>query len=204
MKRLFGAVLVSGVILLTVMAFAQQERAVPAGAGSAARQGEENGMKTSFAHFAGGCFWGLEHLFEQKEGVVSAVSGYMGGTKDNPTYRQVCSGTTGHLESVEVEYDPSKISYEELARYFFEIHDPTQPNGQGPDIGAQYLSAIFYGNDNEKATAERLIGILKDKGYDVVTEVLPATEFWKAEDYHQDYYARNGHQPYCHAYKKRF
>jgi peptide methionine sulfoxide reductase msrA/msrB len=204
MRKLFGASLVIGAMLFTVMAFAQKEGAVPADAGSAVSRGEENGMKTAYAHFAGGCFWGLEHLFEQKEGVISAVSGYMGGSKDDPTYSGVCSGTTGHLESVEVEYDLEKISYEDLARYFFEIHDPTQANGQGPDIGAQYLSAVFYGTDEERATAERLIGILKDKGYDVATKVLPATKFWKAEDYHQDYYARNGHQPYCHAYKKRF
>jgi peptide methionine sulfoxide reductase msrA/msrB len=159
---------------------------------------------TAFTHFAGGCFWGVEHLFAAKDGVVSAVSGYIGGTKEDPTYEDVLSGTTGHLEAVRVEYDPSSVTYEELARYFFEIHDPTQANGQGPDVGEQYLSAVFYGSEEEKETAERLIGILKDKGYDVVTRVLPAREFWKAEDYHQDYYERKGSRPYCHAYSKRF
>jgi peptide methionine sulfoxide reductase msrA/msrB len=156
------------------------------------------------AYFAGGCFWGVEYHFERLEGVISAVSGYMGGTVDNPSYRAVCSGQTGHLEVVEVKYDPNKVSYEKLARLFFETHDPTQANGQGPDIGAQYLSAIFYTNEQEKETAKKLIGILKDKGYEVVTQVLPASTFWKAEDYHQDYYAKTGKQPYCHAYQKRF
>jgi peptide methionine sulfoxide reductase msrA/msrB len=164
----------------------------------------EQTADTALAHFAGGCFWGVEHMFAGKDGVVSATSGYMGGTKEDPTYQDVLTGRTGHLEAVEVEYDPEKVSYEELARFFFEIHDPTQDNGQGPDIGAQYHSAIFYGSDEEKATAEKLIGILRDKGYDVATEVLPAGRFWKAEDYHQDYYARNGHTPYCHVYTKRF
>ena len=146
----------------------------------------------------------MEYLFEGKEGVVSAVSGYMGGSTEEPTYEEVCTGRTGHLETVRVEYDPGKVSYEELARFFFEIHDPTQASGQGPDIGGQYQSAVFYGSDEEKETVEKLIGILKDKGYAVVTKVLQAGEFWRAEDYHQDYYERKGHQPYCHAYKKRF
>jgi peptide methionine sulfoxide reductase msrA/msrB len=165
---------------------------------------DEKAADTAVAHFAGGCFWGVEHLFEGKEGVVSATSGYMGGSKEAPTYQDVISGATGHLEAVEVEYDPGKVTFEELARYFFEIHDPTQANGQGPDIGEQYLSAVFYASDEEKETAERLIGILMDKGYDVATKVLPATDFWPAEDYHQDYYARKGRQPYCHVYTKRF
>jgi peptide methionine sulfoxide reductase msrA/msrB len=165
---------------------------------------DERPVETAYAYFAGGCFWGVEYLFEGKEGVVSAVSGYMGGSTEEPTYEEVCTGRTGHLETVRVEYDPGKVSYEELARFFFEIHDPTQASGQGPDIGGQYQSAVFYGSDEEKETVEKLIGILKDKGYAVVTKVLQAGEFWRAEDYHQDYYERKGHQPYCHAYKKRF
>jgi len=165
---------------------------------------DEKAVATALAHFAGGCFWGVEHLFEGKEGVVSAVSGYMGGSKEDPTYEDVLSGTTGHLEAVEVAYDPERVTYEELARYFFEIHDPTQVNGQGPDVGEQYLSAVFYRSDEEKETAERLIGVLRDRGYDVVTRVLPAEEFWTAEGYHPDYYAREGRRPYCHVYMKRF
>ncbi len=164
----------------------------------------EQSNGTRKAYFAGGCFWGVEHLFEQKEGVVSATSGYMGGSVEDPSYQQVVSGGTGHLESVEVEYDPEKVTYEELAKYFFEIHDPTQEGGQGPDIGPQYLSAVFYSTDEEKETAEKLIAILKEKGYDVVTDVRPAGEFWEAEEYHQDYYERKGSTPYCHAYRKRF
>jgi peptide methionine sulfoxide reductase msrA/msrB len=156
------------------------------------------------AYFAGGCFWGVEHLFQKKAGVVEAVSGYMGGTVDNPTYQQVCAKTTGHLETVEVTYDPSQVSFEDLARYFFEIHDPTQVNGQGPDIGPQYLSAVFYSSDEEKKTAAKLIEILQDKGYQVATQLIPAETFWRAEDYHQDYYDKKNQQPYCHFYQKRF
>ena len=160
--------------------------------------------KTAKAYFAGGCFWGVEHLFAKKDGVISAVSGYMGGTVENPSYQDVVRGNTGHLEVVEVTYDPAKVSYEDLTKFFFEIHDPTQTNGQGPDIGKQYLSVVFYANDDEKSTAEKLIEILKTKGYKVVTKVLPAATFWKAEEYHQDYYDKNKKQPYCHAYKKKF
>ena len=156
------------------------------------------------AYFAGGCFWGVEYYFEHKLGVISAVSGYMGGRKLNPTYEEVKTGRTGHLETVEVTYDPQMVSYEELARFFFEIHDPTQEDGQGPDIGDQYKSAIFYNDEEEKKIAEKLIKILKDKGYNVVTEVLPVSTFYPAEDYHQDYYERKGQKPYCHIYKKRF
>lgn len=165
---------------------------------------EKEKTDTAKAYFAGGCFWGVEYHFEKKEGVISAVSGYMGGTREKPTYEQVCSGNTGHLETVEVTYNPKKITYEELAKLFFEIHDPTQENGQGPDIGSQYKSAIFYSNEEEKKIAHKLINILKKKGYDVVTSVKPVTEFWKAEDYHQDYYEKKNEKPYCHVYKKRF
>lgn len=156
------------------------------------------------AYFAGGCFWGVEYLFEQKEGVISAVSGYMGGIKENPSYRDVSSGNTGHLEVVEVTYDGDKLSYEDLAKFFFEIHDPTQVNGQGPDVGEQYLSAIFFNNEEEKLTAHKLIEILKNMGYEVVTQVRPASAFWEAEKYHQDYYDKTKKKPYCHVYKKKF
>ena len=156
------------------------------------------------AYFAGGCFWGVEHFFEHKEGVISAMSGYMGGDLENPSYQDVSYGSTGHLEVVEVTYDIKKVSYENLAKFFFEIHDPTQANGQGPDIGEQYLSIIFYNNEDEKMTAHNLIDILKNKGYQVVTKVLPANTFWKAEEYHQNYYNKNKKEPYCHRYTKRF
>jgi len=156
------------------------------------------------AYFAGGCFWGVEHLLKQSEGVISTRVGYMGGRTKNPTYKQVCYENTGHAEVVEVVFDPKKISYETLARLFFEIHDPTQINRQGPDIGDQYRSAVFYTNNEQKETVEKLIALLKGKGYNPVTEVVPADTFWVAEDYHQDYYNNTGKQPYCHIYQKRF
>lgn len=159
---------------------------------------------TSKAYFAGGCFWGVEHLLQKEPGVISVKSGYMNGHTKNPTYREVCNGTTGHAEAVEVEFDPSKTDYETLAKLFFEIHDPTQVNRQGPDIGEQYRSAVFYTDDQQKSVAEKLIGILKSKGYKVATEVTKADTFWEAEKYHQDYYASNGHEPYCHIYQKKF
>jgi len=156
------------------------------------------------AYFAGGCFWGVEYFFEHKEGVISAVSGYMGGTLKNPSYQDVSYRNTGHLEVVEVTYDVKKVSYENLAKFFFEIHDPTQEMGQGPDIGGQYLSVVFYENNNEKEIVHELIDILINKGYNIATKVLPVDTFWKAEQYHQDYYDKNGQHPYCHVYQKKF
>ncbi len=159
---------------------------------------------TQKAIFAGGCFWGVEYHFNKLKGVLSAKSGYTGGLIDNPTYKQVCTGKTGHAEAVEIEFDPALVSYETLAKLFFEIHDPTELNRQGPDIGTQYRSAVFYTDDDQKKVAEKLIGELKTKGYKVVTTVEKAGTFWPAEEYHQDYYERNGHEPYCHIYQKRF
>ena len=156
------------------------------------------------AIFAGGCFWGVEYYMEQAAGVISVVSGYTGGHKDDPTYEEVCSKTTGHIEAVEVTYDPAKTSYETLAKLFFEIHDPTQVNRQGPDVGEQYRSAVFYMDEAQKQTAGKLIRQLEEKGYDVTTQVLKAKKFWKAEGYHQDYYQRKGSTPYCHGYVERF
>jgi peptide methionine sulfoxide reductase msrA/msrB len=164
----------------------------------------EAGKKTDTAIFAGGCFWGVEYYLQKIKGVKSVVSGYTGGHKDHPTYEEVCSGTTGHYEAVEVIFDPSQTNYETVARMFFEIHDPTQWNHQGPDRGEQYRSAVFYKNEEHKEIAEKLIKFLKDKGYKVVTEVRPASTFWKAENYHQDYYEHKGSTPYCHGYVKRF
>ena len=160
--------------------------------------------KTDTAIYAGGCFWGMQYYFENKKGVISSQVGYIGGHKDNPTYAEVCMHTTGHIEALEVVFDPSLISYEDLTKLFFEIHDPTQVNRQGPDVGEQYKSAIFYKNTQQKETAEKLISILKSKGFKVVTELNKATTFWPAEDYHQKYYDKNGHRPYCHFYQKKF
>jgi peptide methionine sulfoxide reductase msrA/msrB len=158
---------------------------------------------TAAAYFAGGCFWGVEHFFNGTDGVISTRVGYMGGKTDEPSYKEVLKGTTGHAEALEVVYDPSKTEYETLAKLFFNIHDPTQVGRQGPDIGIQYRSAVFYAGEEQKKTAERLIGQLKDKGYNVATEITPAGPFWEAEDYHQDYYAKSGQLPYCHIFKKR-
>ncbi len=160
--------------------------------------------KTEKAIFASGCFWGTEYYFEKVKGVINTTVGYTGGHKENATYREVCSGTTGHAEAVKVEFDPSQISYKELTKLFFETHNPGQKNRQGPDVGTQYRSAIFYLNNEQKQFAEELIEILKDKGHNVVTEVTEAGEFYNAEDYHQQYYTKGGGNPYCHKYIKKF
>ena len=164
----------------------------------------EKTVRTEKAYFAGGCFWGVEYLFQKQKGVVSTRVGYMGGHTTNPTYEEVCTGTTGHVETVEVVFDPAVTDYETLAKFFFEIHDPTQRNGQGPDVGEQYRSVVFYTDEKQKKIAEKLIGILRQKGYDVATQVRPAGQFWEAERYHQDYYRRTGKAPYCHFWQKRF
>ena len=156
------------------------------------------------AYFAGGCFWGVEYWLEKEKGIIAVTSGYMGGTVKNPTYEQVCTGKTGHAETVEVQFDPNKISYEKIAKLFFEIHDPTQLNRQGPDIGYQYRSAVFYTNDKQKEIAEKLIGQLRLKGFKAATTVEKAGPFYKAESYHQNYYNKNGKLPYCHIPTKRF
>lgn len=156
------------------------------------------------AIFAGGCFWGVEYFFNKAEGVISTRVGYTGGEKNNPTYEEVCSGTTGYIEAVEVIFDPSQTSYADLAKLFFEIHDPTQENGQGPDIGEQYQSVIFYENKKQKKTAQELINILTKKGYEIVTQLGKADKFWEAELYHQNYYQKTKKLPYCHVYTKRF
>jgi peptide methionine sulfoxide reductase msrA/msrB len=156
------------------------------------------------ALFAGGCFWGVEYYMQKEQGVVSVTSGFTGGHVKNPSYKEVCTGKTGHAEVVKIVYDPSKISYEKLLKLFLEIHDPTQAGGQGPDIGDQYRSEIFYLNNEQKVVAEKCLNILREKGYKTVTRITPASEFYPAEDYHQDYYFKNGKLPYCHAYTKRF
>jgi peptide methionine sulfoxide reductase msrA/msrB len=156
------------------------------------------------AIFAGGCFWGVEYFMQKEPGVISVTSGYTGGSVKNPTYREVCTGRTGHAEAVKIIYDPKKTSYEKLLKMFLEIHDPTQVGGQGPDIGDQYRSEIFYLNSEQKAIAEKYLKLLNDKGIRTATAVTKASEFYNAEDYHQDYYFKNGKVPYCHGYVKRF
>ena len=161
-------------------------------------------LKTDTAIFAGGCFWGVEYFMQKAPGVLTVESGYIGGETDHPTYEDVCRKNTGHAEAVRVVFDASQTTYEALAKLFFEIHDPTQLNRQGPDRGEQYRSEIFYANPQQKEVADKLIERLKTKGYPVVTLVSPATTFWPAEDYHQNYYNRKGSLPYCHGYTKRF
>jgi peptide methionine sulfoxide reductase msrA/msrB len=156
------------------------------------------------AYFAEGCFWGAEYWLEKQEGVISAVSGYAGGNVESPTYRQVSSGRTGHVETVEVTYDPKVISYDKLVKVFFNTHDFTQTDGQGPDIGSQYLSVIFYTSEAQRLIALKIKQQLIDKGYKVATEIKKATGFYPAEAYHQDYYEHKGTKPYCHIYEDKF
>jgi len=153
---------------------------------------------------ASGCFWGTEYFLKRIDGVISTTVGYTGGHVENPSYEQVCGKKTGHYEACLVEYDPKRTTAEEVLRTFFETHDPTQANGQGPDIGPQYRSAVFYQNDAQRDLTQSLIGLLTAKGLDVATEVLPAQAFYSAEGYHQDYYDIKGGTPYCHGYRKLF
>lgn len=148
----------------------------------------------------GGCFWCVEAAINQLQGVESVVSGYMGGRVENPTYQQVCSGKTGHVEVAEITFDPSVITFEDLLHVFFTLHDPTTLNRQGNDVGTQYRSVIFYLNEEQKKTSEKVIAELtKDKLFKdpIVTAVEPASKFYPAEDYHQNYLANNPSQPYC-------
>lgn len=161
----------------------------------------ENGCTRALV--AGGCFWGVEHYFQNLKGVISVSSGYMGGDVVDPTYEEICTGKTGHAEAVEVIYSQD-LSFEELLKFFLEIHNPTQRNGQGPDIGPQYRSAIYYFDRNEQSTAQALLQQLKSNGYLPVTEISPASHFYKAETYHQNYYAKSGKTPYCHQRVTRF
>ncbi|MDR1602757.1 MAG: peptide-methionine (S)-S-oxide reductase MsrA [Tannerella sp.] len=161
-------------------------------------------MEKNKSYFASGCFWGTEYHFMKATGVVATAAGFMGGHVDAPAYQDVRTGETGHLECVEVEYDATETTYENLVKLFFETHDFTQTDGQGPDIGSQYLSCLFYGNGGEKDTAEKYIRLLESRGYRVATRLQPVSVFWKAEDFHQQYYEHKGAEPYCHVYRKIF
>jgi methionine-S-sulfoxide reductase len=161
-------------------------------------------INTETAIFASGCFWGTEYYFEKAMGVISTQVGYIGGEKENPLYDEVCTSRTGHAEAVKVVFDPTVTDYETLTKLFFETHNPTQINRQGPDIGEQYRSEIFYLNDNQYSIALKLRKQLIENGLDVVTDITKATTFWEAENYHTHYYKLRGGTPYCHFYTKRF
>jgi len=153
------------------------------------------------ATLGGGCFWCTEAIFDDLKGVLSVESGYSGGTAENPTYEQVCTGKTGHAEAIQIEFDPQAVTYRDILKIFFTVHDPTTLNRQGNDVGTQYRSVIFYHDEEQKRTAEEIIReVEKDKVWDdpIVTELSPFKAFYKAEDYHQEYFANNPNQSYCH------
>ena len=154
--------------------------------------------------FACGCFWGTQHHFQKQKGVQKTLAGYTGGEEAFPTYADVRDHKTHHVEAIIVEYNPEEVSYESLCKLFFEIHDPAQTDGVGPDIGSQYRSCIFYRDENQKATAERVIQILRDKGDEVNTLLLPEEPFYIGEAYHQNYYEKTGGEPYCHMRTRKF
>lgn len=160
----------------------------------------DSSSTTDTATFGGGCFWCIEAIFQQVEGVVAVSSGYMGGKRENPTYEQVCSGATGHAEVVQVVYEPSKVSYIELLEMFWGVHDPTTLNRQGADVGTQYRSVIFYHSDSQRQLAEEYKQKLDASGAfndPIVTEISPASKYYVAEKYHQNYFNDNAGQPYC-------
>ena len=187
--RNFRLILLSGVVsLLAFLALSM----------NAAPDQKNESPKTDLATFGGGCFWCTEAVFEKFKGVKAVTSGYAGGQKPNPTYREVCTGATGHAEVIQVEYEPAIISYDQLLEIFWEAHDPTTMNRQGGDEGTQYRSVIFYHNEAQKAAAQKA----KDQasglfGKPIVTEISPFTKFYSGEAYHQDYYRRNSSKPYC-------
>jgi peptide-methionine (S)-S-oxide reductase len=180
----------------TVVTFAQQKNS-----NNKSTTGLTNKKtKMEVATFGNGCFWCTEAVFQDLKGVESAISGYSGGTVENPTYKQVCTGNTGHAEVLQITYDPSVISFEELLEVFWKTHDPTTLNRQGNDVGTQYRSAIFYHNEEQRKLSEEYKKKLNAAGaFDkpIVTEIVPFKKFYKAEDYHQNYYNLNGDQPYC-------
>jgi len=192
MKRRLGCWITAGLLLTGAgVALAQSKH-------MKTPQSEKTTNGTELATFAGGCFWCIEAIFERLEGVKSVTSGYAGGHTENPTYEQVCTGATGHAEVTQIEFDPSKISYDQLLNVFWEAHDPTTLNRQGADRGTQYRSAIFYHSEAQKLAAEKSRKAAQTNfNSAIVTEIVPLTKFYKAENYHQDYFRNNPHAPYC-------
>ena len=195
-------------VILAMVSFSCQSKAKsPAANDENVNEVTENtnnmdNTKTETAIFAGGCFWCTEAFFTDLKGVEKVVSGYIGGKTENPTYKEVCTGTTGHAEAIKITYNPDEVAYEDLLEIFFATHDPTTLNRQGADEGTQYRSEIFYTTEAQKTAAENFIKLLTDQdiyGKKIVTKISKASTFYPAEDYHQDYYAQNTNQPYCQA-----
>ena len=161
-------------------------------------------MAEEKAIFAAGCFWGVQHQMQRIDGVLSTEVGYTGGDEANPTYPEVKAHRTHHVEAIEVTYDADRVDYGTRCRVFFEIHDPAQTDGIGPDLGPQYRSEIFYADERQRAVAEAVIADLRSRGYEVNTALRPVHRFWCAEDYHQHYYDKTGGEPYCHIRTKKF
>jgi peptide-methionine (S)-S-oxide reductase len=194
-------VLTSAIITLTTLMSCAENNNSNTNMTSDLTSMQSSNYKTDTATFGTGCFWCTEAIFEQLKGVLKVSSGYSGGHVDNPTYKDVCDGTTGHAEVVQVVYDPEKITYDELLEVFWQTHDPTTLNRQGNDVGTQYRSAIFFHNDEQKQKAEKYKAELNTSGAfknPIVTEIAPFSKFYVAENYHQDYYNNNGSQPYCY------
>lgn len=192
------------VLALAVVSFSCQSKQTPEKEIVKSNKGElkMDNKKTETAIFAGGCFWCTEAFFTDLKGVDKVVSGYIGGKTENPTYKEVCSGYSGHAEAIKITFNTEEVAYEDLLEIFFATHDPTTINRQGADVGTQYRSEIFYTTDEQKIEAENFIKLLTDQNiFDkkIVTKISKATVFYPAEDYHQDYYAQNGNQPYCQA-----
>lgn len=161
--------------------------------------GAGGGSTRETATFGAGCFWGVEHIFRKQAGVLDTSVGYMGGKVDNPTYQQVCYDETGHVEVTQIVFDPAKISYEQVVDVFFRLHDPTQVDRQGPDVGEQYRSVVFYHSPEQQKVAQAVKDRRASKhSKPIATTIEPAKKYWPAEDYHQDYYVKTGKQPYCH------
>jgi peptide-methionine (S)-S-oxide reductase len=192
-----GLVIIAGLALTAGCENRENRTMLSKSSKTASTVGQESDSgETKTATFAAGCFWGIEAAFRQIEGVLDTSVGYTGGHAEDPTYRQVCSDTTGHAEAVQVVYDPQQVTYEKLLEVFWKIHDPTQVNRQGPDVGSQYRSAIFVHNDRQERLAKESRGQLRQAGRfggrDIATEIVPAETFWKAEDYHQQYFEKRG------------
>lgn len=192
------------VLALAMVSFSCQSKQTPEKEIVKSNKGElkMDNVKTETAIFAGGCFWCTEAFFTDLKGVEKVVSGYIGGKTENPTYKEVCSGYSGHAEAIKITFNPDEVAYEDLLEIFFATHDPTTINRQGADVGTQYRSEIFYTSEEQKAEAENFIKLLTDQNiFDkkIVTKISKASTFYPAEDYHQDYYAQNSNQPYCQA-----